>query len=339
MPAALASGDSPLPVTGLPLGPGDLGEAVRDVQRRLAAYGYDVPAEEAGAYGTATEAAIRLFQASRGLRIDGIVGQQTWSSLVEAGYDLGDRFLYLRQPMLRGDDVADLQARLGALGFDAGRVDGIFGARTSQALLDFQRNAGLTSDGICGTDTVSALHRLGARGMQPTTVAKLREEERLLDAPRNLLGRRIAVGETGGLAGLVDTLARMLLDQGAIVAALHHPDGSVQAEEANDFKAEAFLGVAVLDTATCVTSYFATDRFESVGGRNLAELASTEVCAVMGTADGTVTGMRLPLLRETRMPAVVCEVGPPAAVVERGAALVAALERAISAWVEDPLGS
>jgi N-acetylmuramoyl-L-alanine amidase len=326
-------------VTGLPLRLGDASEAVRDVQRRLAARGYDVPAEEAGVYGPVTEAVIRRFQESRGLRIDGIVGRQTWSSLVEAGYDLGDRFLYLRQPMLRGDDVADLQARLGALGFDAGRGDGIFGTRTAQALVDFQRNAGLTTDGICGTDTVAALHRLGARGVQPTTVAKLREEERLLDAPRKLLGRRIAVGELGGLAGLVDTLAHVLLDAGAVVAALHHPDGSVQAEEANDFKAEAFVGVALLDGPACVTSYFATDRFESIGGRNLAELASAEVCAVMDTADGTVAGMRLPVLRETRMPAVVCEVGPPATVVERGAALVAALSRAINAWVEDPLGT
>ena len=45
--------------------------------------------------------------------------------------------------MQRGDDVADLQQRLSTLGFDTGRVDGIFGDRTSRALAEFQRNAGL----------------------------------------------------------------------------------------------------------------------------------------------------------------------------------------------------
>lgn len=63
--------------------------------------------------------------------------------------------------MLRGDDVADLQHRLNALGFDAGREDGIFGPDTSRALQDFQRNAGLAPDGIGGPEAVEALLRLG----------------------------------------------------------------------------------------------------------------------------------------------------------------------------------
>ena len=71
---------------------------------------------------------MRPFQEHRGLRSDGVCGPQTWSALVEAGRVLGDRLLYYRNPMLRGDDVATLQRQLGALGFDAGRVDGIFGS-------------------------------------------------------------------------------------------------------------------------------------------------------------------------------------------------------------------
>ena len=52
--------------------------------------------------------------------------------------------------MLRGDDVAELQQRLCTLGFDTGRVDGIFGDATVRALGEFQRNAGLPVDGIVG---------------------------------------------------------------------------------------------------------------------------------------------------------------------------------------------
>ena len=63
--------------------------------------------------------------------------------------------------MLRGDDVAELQQRLCTLGFDTGRVDGIFGDATVRALDEFQRNAGLPVDGIVGGATLQELVRLG----------------------------------------------------------------------------------------------------------------------------------------------------------------------------------
>ena len=47
--------------------------------------------------------------------------------------------------------------------------------------------------------------------------------------------------------------------------------------------------------------------------------------------------MRLPVLRETRMPAVVCELGPPAVVVEHGARLAEALTEGLTAWLQSPL--
>ena len=73
-----------------------------------------------GTFREGTRAAVEAFQYRRGLRVDGVCGRQTWSALVEAGRRLGDRFLYRRSPMLRGDDVAELQQRLSALGFDTG---------------------------------------------------------------------------------------------------------------------------------------------------------------------------------------------------------------------------
>ena len=65
---------------------------------------------------------------------------------------LGDRLLMLNAPMLRGDDVADLQRSLNHLGFDCGRPDGIFGPATANALKDSQ-----TSQGIAATGTVDAV--------------------------------------------------------------------------------------------------------------------------------------------------------------------------------------
>ena len=87
------------------------------------------------------------FQQARGLPADGICDRVTWMALVEASWELGDRTLYLRAPNLRGDDVAELQRQLGRLGFDPGRVDGIFGPATTAALAEFQRNVELTRRG------------------------------------------------------------------------------------------------------------------------------------------------------------------------------------------------
>lgn len=56
---------------------GDSGEAVRKLQRKLGFTGNDVD----GAFGPATQRAVRSFQASNGLLVDGIAGRNTWAAL------------------------------------------------------------------------------------------------------------------------------------------------------------------------------------------------------------------------------------------------------------------
>jgi N-acetylmuramoyl-L-alanine amidase len=320
----------------LPFRSGSTGDAVRDIQRRLSSLGFDIAGDEPGTYRAATEQAVRSFQQQRGLRVDGVCGHQTWASLVEAGFRLGDRLLYLAAPMLRGDDVAEVQQDLGALGFDAGRVDGIFGPRTMDALEQFQRNVAITVDGVCGPDTIAALRRVARGADAAPTVAVVREMEAMRDAPHHLEGRRFCIGETGGLGALADAVGRSLTEHGAVVAVLHHPDGSTQADEANAFGAEAFLGLAIRSEAGCVTYFYAAAAFESIGGRRLAELVLEELTAQPYIPQGSGAGMRMPILRETRMPAVLCEVGPASVVVEHTGELARTLTRAFSRWVEAP---
>lgn len=61
------------------------------------------------------------------------------------------------QPVIRrgsrGEPVARLQALLNALGFSAGKIDGIFGGQTELALVAYQRFKGLSADGIAGKQT------------------------------------------------------------------------------------------------------------------------------------------------------------------------------------------
>lgn len=317
----------------LPLREGDLGEAVVDVRRRLARLGFDTSGDPEGRFGRATRAAVEAFQYRRGLRVDGCCGRQTWDTLVESGFRLGDRALYRRTPMVRGDDVAELQQRLGALGFDAGRVDGIFGDATSVALGDFQRNAGLPVDGILGTTTLLELLRVQARHQQAELVATVRDRERLRQAPPTLAGRHVAVGEEGGLGTVVAALRRRLVAAGARVTSLHHPDGSAQAHQANTAGVDVYLAVRLDPTRAGVTaSYYAGYRYESPGGHRLADLVEDRVPVALGTPEAAVRGMSVPVLRETRMPAVIVEVGPARAVVEHVADLADALTDALVAW-------
>lgn len=314
---------------------GDAGEPVTDVQQRLDQLGFSVAVDPPGSYGDGTRAAVEAFQHRRGLRVDGICGPQTWSALVEAGRTLGDRFLYRRSPMLRGDDVAELQQRLSALGFDSGRVDGIFGDLTSAALGEFQRNAGLPVDGIAGASTVAQLLRFGTRHRDTELVASVRDRERLRAAPRTLADRRVAIGEEGGLDSTVAALRRLLVSHGAVVTTHHHPDGSVQASEVNAGGAEVYIGLR-LDSSVhhCTTAYYSGYRYASPGGRRLAELLQSSLTSTLAIADGGSQGMSLPLLRETRMPAVIIELGPATVVVEKAATVVRAIAAALAEWVD-----
>jgi N-acetylmuramoyl-L-alanine amidase len=317
----------------LPLAEGASGDAVVELRTRLSQLGLSTNPDLAGAFGPATRAAVEAFQYRRGLRVDGACGSQTWNTLVEAGFQLGDRTLWRRSPMLRGDDVAELQQRLGALGFDCGRVDGIFGDNTATGVRDFQHNVGVTVDGIVGPLTVAELVRMQARHRRTEHISNVRAREELRRAPPTLVGRHVAIGEPGGLASTLLSFRRCLIASGALVTAMHHRDDSVQAREANAGEADVLVGLRLDPEALgCTTAYYAGYRTESPGGRRLAELVQARIPPLLGVADGGSRGMSVPLLRETRMPAVIVELGPPAVVAERNGALAGALAGAVEAW-------
>lgn len=322
------------------LRPGSRGEAVRDLQVRLGAQGLEVPRVEVGMYGTGTERAVRTFQEARGLRVDGICGPQTWSAVVESGYRLGDRLLYRRRPMLRGDDVAELQRRLNGLGFDAGREDGIFGDDTTRALVEFQRNMDLPADGMCGAATLAVLERVG--GLAAGSVASVREREALRRGPHRLEGRRVFLGAEPGFETLAHLVVRGLVDHGAGVALDATGAGDpVLAAEANRYAADLFLAFRVGDSPGCRCSYFESGRFRSEAGRAVAEAISRELAPILG-GEPCVAGRTYAVLRETRMAAVICE--PVAAndlagmrtLVGRGVEVARAVVHGIRQGVERP---
>ena len=75
--------------------------------------------------------AIKAFQQERGLTATGVINESTQQALAEARWRLGDRILLLSTPSLMcGDDVSSLQERLVEMGFNCGKVDGIYGGKT-----------------------------------------------------------------------------------------------------------------------------------------------------------------------------------------------------------------
>jgi N-acetylmuramoyl-L-alanine amidase len=274
---------------------------------------------------------VAAFQRARGLPDDGVCDDDTWTALIEAGWALGDRVLYHRSPNLRGDDVAELQQRLGRLGFDAGRIDGIFGPLTATALEELQRNLGLPPDGVCGAETIHALRRLGPRTDHGPAVASVREEELLRDRG-GLAGARIVVGHFGGLGMLTRTIGRMLRGNGARVLVADELDQRAHALVANRFQAAVYLGFRSAESPGPV-AYYATAGFESVGGRRLGELMIDGLRdARLGHLCCSSAGMRIPVLRETRMPAVLAHLGPPRAVVDQTPSVAATAVQALRAW-------
>ncbi len=56
-----------------------------------------------------------------------------------------------------GSEVRQIQTRLKNWGYYSGSIDGIYGTQTKNAILYFQRKNGLTTDGIAGPATLSAI--------------------------------------------------------------------------------------------------------------------------------------------------------------------------------------
>ena len=319
---------------------GDRGEAVRDLQKRLTQCGCPVTLD--GYFGEETSAAVREFQARRGVRVDGICGSETWGALIESSYALGDRLLYIRAPMLRGDDVTELQQRLNALGFDAGREDGIFGPDTESALRRFQRERGLEQpDGVCGPETVTALVRVGS--LAAGSVATVRERDTLLRHTRRLRDRRLFLVADPGLAALGNATRRRLIDEGATVAIdVSGDDHAVLAAQANAFGADVCVGMVTGTEPGARCTYFANQAFRSEAGLCLAHGITQLLRGVLPHVDEPA-GRTYRLLRETRMAAVVCELFSPdepsgaATVAARGPELAHALALGIRLGIEQPL--
>jgi len=126
---------------------------IAGLQVALRAYGFYLgPIDGVSGQGTAT--AVRAFQRSSKLPVDGIAGATTRRALGRLGTPFyGRRTLVVGRV---GWDVSVLQFLLVRHGI--GRVvDGYYGPETRAAVRSYQRRAGLTADGVAGPQTLASL--------------------------------------------------------------------------------------------------------------------------------------------------------------------------------------
>ena len=133
------------------LAPGPLSEEpIRSLQYLLREHGHPEVGVD-GVFGPVTLAAVRDFQQSLGLAVDGVVGNQTWGALV-----------VVVEQGSHGDAVRGVQSQFQARNLSGDpsqglQVDGTFGPGTDSAVRGFQQAAGLGVDGIVGPVTWNAL--------------------------------------------------------------------------------------------------------------------------------------------------------------------------------------
>ena len=311
------------------------GAHVEDVQRLLADLGLSAGEDAPGVFGPGTERAVRGLQQRHGLPADGVVDDETWQVLVAASYRLGDRLLFRTRPLLRGEDVRDLQLRLSRLGFETGLVDGVFGPDTEAGLVAFQSEVGLVVDGILGSETLAQLARLH-RDHHAAPASMARERSRLRRPVRaDLAGARILLDPANGpdVPGVVapdgtpehaitwaiaSTVAGRLVALGAAPLLSRgpttSPDAATRAAVANDADVELIVSIG-LNRATspraggATAAYFGTGQYVSELGRALADRLLARTVEVLGTPDCRSHPATVSILRLSRAPAAVIEPG------------------------------
>ena len=279
---------------------------------------------------------IKAFQQERGLTATGVINEITARSLEEARFKLGDRILVFNAAaLMRGDDVSNLQDRLIQMGFNCGKVDGVYGVNTESAVREFQKSVGILSDGRCGPATLISLMRL-VKTVSGGAPSALRESVKHSVRSPALANKVIVIdpswgGEfTGESAnGVVESeivfdLAQRL--EGRLIAlgvnvvltrsANNSPLEKDRIKVANTVSADLVIALKVdsykNEKANGVATYFygRDDKgVRSVVGERFANLIQREICARTDLLNCHTHAKSWDLLRLTTAPTVRIDLG------------------------------
>lgn len=137
---------------------GDKNDNVQELQSLLNNAGCLSADDITGYYGAATEKAVRLFQSTHSMTVDGVAGSDTINKLRNASKS--DKPLKPDSLCfgMEGDKVREIQEQLKKLGlYNEPEITGYYGRKTEAAVKSFQEAAGMKADGIAGAKTREAL--------------------------------------------------------------------------------------------------------------------------------------------------------------------------------------
>ena len=305
------------------LKPGDRGDLVTAVTATLHRLGYLSAVSET--FDTKVLEALRAFQQARGLSVSGLIDSPTEKALEEARWKLGDRSLQIQQPHMRGDDVANLQSRLVEMGFNPGRVDGIYGSSTEGAVKEFQKSVGAKVDGICGPGTVISLMRL-MRTVSGGAPTELRAQADRAKRGPALADKVIVLDPSprSEISSLTFDLAQKI--EGRLIAlgvsvflsrgASSTPSEVERIAFANSVNADLVISIGIdnymNDKAHGASTYFyGSDQhgIHSLVGERFATLVQREICARTDLANNRTHAKTWDLLRLTKSPTIRLELG------------------------------
>ena len=238
--------------------------------------------------------AVRTFQQTRGLGVTGVVNSVTMRALDEARWKLGDRSLYLQpSPLLRGDDVATLQARLTEMGFDSALAARPSSTSLRESATQKDRGPSLANKVIVLDPSCGGSDRgIRAHGVE--------ESEVVYDIAQRLEGRLLALGVsvflTRGANNSPAEGERIAFSNGTnadLIVSFH----------ADSYRNEKAHGIA--------TYYYGaqTHGIHSVVGERFASLVQREICARTDLLNCRTHSKTWDLLRLTKSPTVRIDVG------------------------------
>lgn len=131
---------------------GSEGQEVGKIQTQLKSLGY-FTSKVTNYFGSETKAAVMKFQASKGIKADGIVGSQTSKYIFENRTSSRSSVSKVQNTALSKEQLKQVQTILQKMSLYKGKIDGLNGTLTSTAVKEFQKKYGMTSNGIVDKET------------------------------------------------------------------------------------------------------------------------------------------------------------------------------------------
>lgn len=149
---------------------GSSGDAVRRLQLRLEELGF-LDMVPSATYGSGTIAAVKLFQSAANIKKTGKADSKTQLAAYSAAAPKSSILSASLKKGSKGTHVKRLQNRLKAKGYYKARISGSFNEATLVAIKAFQKQAGLSQDGVAGSTTLGRLFSPTAPSASATPIA------------------------------------------------------------------------------------------------------------------------------------------------------------------------